>query len=102
MLDILVIKLIKKSSFSWDEFGKKDLPALIDKALSVSGQAKLSYIGHNEGTTAFYVMASEIPEIRIKIERHISLGPIVYLSKCLNEILHTIEVHIEHASVNIL
>lgn len=73
---------------------------MINKALSVSGKSKLSYIGHNEGTTSFYVLASELPDMSSKIERHISLGPVVFLKNSANDVLHNIEAHIQQRSVS--
>ncbi|XP_018573001.1 lipase 3 [Anoplophora glabripennis] len=92
----------KKDASFWrycfDHIGTRDLPAMISKALSVSGQSKLSYIGHNEGTTSFYVLASEMPEMKSKIERHISLGPVVFLRHSSNDVLHNIEEHMKQRS----
>ncbi len=33
--------------FSWEEMGTYDLPAMITKALEVSGAKKLAYVGHS-------------------------------------------------------
>ncbi|KAJ8922569.1 hypothetical protein NQ315_007599 [Exocentrus adspersus] len=85
--------------FCWHEIGMKDLPAMMSKALSVSGQDKLIHIGHNEGTTSFYVLASEMPQmVASKVERHISLGPMVFLGNSTNEILLSIEAHAKQRS----
>jgi lysosomal acid lipase/cholesteryl ester hydrolase len=46
---------------SWDEMGTYDLPAMLNKALEVSGQQRLFYIGHSMGTTGFMVMANKRP-----------------------------------------
>jgi predicted alpha/beta hydrolase len=37
--------------FSFYEMGKYDLPAQVDYVLKVTGQEKLSYIGHSQGTS---------------------------------------------------
>lgn len=38
-------------NFSFEEMGIYDLPAEIDFILEKTGQEKLSYIGHSQGTT---------------------------------------------------
>ncbi|XP_047997122.1 lipase 3-like [Leguminivora glycinivorella] len=66
--------------FSWHELGYYDLPAMIDYTLNVTGRQKLKYIGHSQGTTAFWVLGSERPEYMEKIERMIALSPIAFTS----------------------
>lgn len=39
------------SSCSFDEMAKYDLPATIDFILKKTGQDKLHYVGHSQGTT---------------------------------------------------
>ncbi|XP_012526370.1 lipase 3 [Monomorium pharaonis] len=67
-------------NFSWHEIGYYDLPATIDYILEKTGYSKLYYIGHSQGTTVFYVMASERPEYNAKIAGMISLAPAAFLS----------------------
>jgi len=76
--------------FCWSDIGKKDLPAIIDEVLRVSHQNKLTYVGHMQGTTAFYVMGSERPEYMDKIKTMVSLGPIAYMKHSTNKMLKTI------------
>lgn len=45
----------------------------------MTGQEKLQYIGHSQGTTAFFVMLSEKPEYNDKIEVMHALAPIAYI-----------------------
>lgn len=54
-------------SFSWHEIGVLDLPAMIDYVLAETEQTKLQYIGHSQGTTAFFVMTAQHPEYNHKI-----------------------------------
>ncbi|KAJ1526275.1 hypothetical protein ONE63_009429 [Megalurothrips usitatus] len=54
-------------SFTWHESGVEDVPAMIDYVLKASGQAKLVYVGHSMGTTAFFVAASTKPEYNDKV-----------------------------------
>lgn len=45
-----------------------------------TGYAELYYVGYSQGTTAFYVMASEKSEYNRKIKGMISLAPIAFLA----------------------
>lgn len=73
---------------SWHEIGIKDLPALIDYILLTTGEQKLTYIGHSQGNTAFWVMASEKPEYNTKIKSIHALGPVAFMSHTTNLILN--------------
>ncbi|XP_033218381.1 lipase 3-like [Belonocnema kinseyi] len=65
-------------SFSWHEIGSRDLPAMIDFILEKTGNRKIFYIGHSQGTTNFFVMASELPEYNDKIISMHALAPVAY------------------------
>lgn len=66
--------------FSWHEIGYYDLPAMIDYIQDETRQARIKYIGHSQGTTAFFVMASDKPEYSEKISVMIALSPVAYMS----------------------
>ncbi|CAG9795476.1 unnamed protein product [Diatraea saccharalis] len=66
--------------FSWHEIGYHDLPAMIDYVLQVTGQDSVKYIGHSQGTTSFFVMASTRPEYNRKISLMVALSPVAYMS----------------------
>lgn len=65
--------------FSWHEIGVYDLPAMIDYALTFSGQSKLHYIGHSMGTTVYLVLISELPQYGDKIISSQLLAPAAYM-----------------------
>lgn len=67
--------------FSWHEIGTQDLPAMIDYILETTGREKLFYLGHSQGTTVFFAMASERPEYQSKIEAMFALAPIVFCGR---------------------
>lgn len=73
--------------FSWHEIGYYDLPALIDYALNEAKQTTLNYIGHSQGTTSFFVMASSRPEYNQKISLMIALSPVAYMSNVRSPIV---------------
>ena len=60
--------------------GVHDLPAMINYILKKSGNDKISYIGHSQGSTSFLVMLSERPEYNDKITAMFSLAPVAYCS----------------------
>ncbi|KAJ3658395.1 hypothetical protein Zmor_010135 [Zophobas morio] len=55
-------------NFSWHETGYYDLPKAIDYILELKGDDSLHYVGHSQGTTAFFVLASTRPEYNQKIK----------------------------------
>lgn len=68
-------------SFSWHQIGIFDLPAMIDYILDRTGVSQLQFIGHSQGTTAFYVMSSQKPEYIIsKVKIMHALAPIAFMS----------------------
>lgn len=69
---------VKYWDFSWHEIGFYDLPASIDHVLAVTGQDKLLYVGHSQGTTALFVLLSEKPEYNEKIVKGVLYAPIAY------------------------
>lgn len=54
--------------------GQVDLPAMIDYALYQTGQRDLHYIGHSQGTTSFFVMASIRTDMNSKIRTMHAFG----------------------------
>lgn len=79
--------------FSWHEIGCNDLPAMIDYVLHATGKEKLKYIGHSQGTTSFFVMASERPEYNEKIGLMIALSPVAYMSNAKSPFVRMVAPH---------
>ena len=67
-------------SFTWHEIGTIDLPAMIEFISSKTGQRKMHYAGHSQGTTSFLVLASERPEYNDRFISVHLLAPIAYMS----------------------
>lgn len=74
-------------SFSFHEIGVFDLPASIDKILQVTGKSTLQYVGHSQGCTAFFVMASQLPQYAKKVSLMQALSPTVYLKNTQSPVL---------------
>lgn len=66
--------------YGTDEIALHDLPAMIDFVLKSSNQEKMYYVGHSQGTTAFFALASSRPEYNNKIIMMYALSPMVYMS----------------------
>lgn len=71
-------------SFSFHEMGMFDLPATIDYILVHTKVPKLQYIAHSQGTTSFFVMASQRTEYNQKIEMMHALAPIAHMSHVIS------------------
>lgn len=81
--------------FSWHEIGVFDLPAMIDYALSRSGASALHYIGHSQGTTSFFVMASMRPEYNAKIRSMHALAPVAFMSNLASPFIRVISPFVD-------
>ncbi|XP_014480140.1 PREDICTED: lipase 3 isoform X2 [Dinoponera quadriceps] len=66
-------------NFSYHEMGIYDIPAAISYITNMRFQPLHAYIGHSMGTTAFYVMATECPQITEMVEVMISLAPVAFI-----------------------
>lgn len=67
-------------TFSWHEIGVYDLTAMIDYIFKTnSAFDKIHYIGISQGTTSFFVMASECPSYNNKILTMHALAPVAYM-----------------------
>ncbi|XP_013200008.1 lipase 3 [Amyelois transitella] len=91
--------------FSWDEIGNLDLPVIIDHIIATTGQPKLHYIGHSQGSTTFLVLNSLRPEYNDKFISFHAMAPAAFfihsqfglwsvapLEAFLEETLHAIGV----------
>ncbi|XP_050684282.1 uncharacterized protein LOC126979114 [Leptidea sinapis] len=72
--------------FSWHEIGMIDVPTMIDYVLEKTQREKLTYIGHSQGTTSFFVMCSLKPEYNDKIELMVALSAVAWMSHLVSPI----------------
>uniref|UniRef100_A0A3Q2PXL4 Lipase n=1 Tax=Fundulus heteroclitus TaxID=8078 RepID=A0A3Q2PXL4_FUNHE len=62
--------------FSYDDMALKDLPAVINHILKVTGQEQIFYVGHSQGTTIAFIAFSTLPELASKIRLFFGLAPV--------------------------
>ncbi|XP_039305745.1 lipase 3 isoform X2 [Solenopsis invicta] len=86
-------------NFSWHEIGTLDLPAMIDYIVKTTGLEKIFYIGHSQGTTSFFIMATERSKYQEHIVEMYAMSPVVYWGRIkspplqlLSQIIYDIEI----------
>ncbi|XP_045710093.1 lipase member K-like isoform X3 [Phyllostomus hastatus] len=63
-------------AFSLDEMAKYDLPATINFIVEKTGQERLYYVGHSQGTTIAFIAFSTNPELAKRIKIFFALAPV--------------------------
>ncbi|XP_036121455.1 gastric triacylglycerol lipase-like isoform X1 [Molossus molossus] len=63
-------------AFSFDEMAKYDIPATLDFILKKTGQEKLHYVGHSQGTTIGFIAFSTNPNLAKRIKAFYALAPV--------------------------
>lgn len=89
-------------AFSWHEIGVFDLPAMIDYVLRITEKPKLHYIGHSQGTTAFFVMCSQRPEYNDKIIMMNALAPVAYAKHIKSPVIRAVTPFLNTVSVSLV
>ncbi|KAF6216011.1 hypothetical protein GE061_000348 [Apolygus lucorum] len=103
-----VLNASKFYDYSFHELGYYDLPAVIDFILNKTGNSQLRYIGHSQGTTEFFVMASSRPEYNAKIKVATTMAPVVFLDnirgafKLLSKLQTLLDILNEYFGVNVI
>lgn len=64
--------------FSFHEIGLFDLAASIDYVLEHTKVSKLYFVGHSQGCTIMYVLASLRPEYNKKIKAYVHFAPVAF------------------------
>uniref|UniRef100_A0A7E4USS0 Abhydro_lipase domain-containing protein n=1 Tax=Panagrellus redivivus TaxID=6233 RepID=A0A7E4USS0_PANRE len=62
--------------FSWADMARKDIPAMIDTVLDISGAENVYYIGHSQGTLTMFSALSEQEELNKKIRGFHAIAPV--------------------------
>jgi len=72
----------------FDNMASIDLEAEIEKALEVSNQESLVYVGHSQGTLMGFAGFPLNPELTAKVDLFIALAPVAYVSHQKSELLN--------------
>ena len=69
--------------FNLDDYALTDLPANLEAVKKYTGAKKLSYIGHSQGTTIFYMLYMHDPKyMESTIDKFVSLGTVYTINLC--------------------
>ncbi|XP_042314396.1 lipase member M-like [Sceloporus undulatus] len=74
-------------NFSFHEMGIYDLPAIVNFILQKTGQEKIYYAGHAQGSTIAFIGFSMVPELAEKIKIFFALGPAYTLHYAVSPLL---------------
>lgn len=72
---------------------------MIDYALNTTRMKRLVYVGHSQGTTSFYVMASQRTEYNNKIKAMFSLAPVAYANHLFSPLFRLMSTFITNSVV---
>ena len=79
--------------FSWHEIGERDLPTMINYVLMKTGYKKLHYVGHSQGTTAFFVMCNMYPSMKDKIQTMNAMAPMAFTGNLYSPLVRFLAQH---------
>lgn len=82
-------------NFSWHEIGILDLPAMLDYVTAYTGQPRIQYAGHSQGTTSFFIMTSLRPEYNDKILSAHMLAPVAFMSNLLSPFVRALSPFVD-------
>ncbi|KAF5911171.1 hypothetical protein HPG69_019536 [Diceros bicornis minor] len=76
-------------AFSFDEMVKYDLPATIDFIVKNTGEKKIYYVGHSQGTLIAFAAFATNPQLAEKIKINFALAPAATLTYTTKFLPHT-------------
>ncbi|KOX78516.1 Lipase 3 [Melipona quadrifasciata] len=87
---VLLLHGILDASPTWLVAVPERALAMIDHIIEQTKQEKIFMVSHSQGTTSFFVMASERPEYQEKLIASFALAPVAFLSRIENPLLQLI------------
>ncbi|XP_044518890.1 lipase member J isoform X2 [Gracilinanus agilis] len=76
-------------AFSFDEMAIYDLPATIDFIGRKTGQEKMYYVGHSQGTTIAFIAFSTLPRLAQRIKIFFALAPVITIRNTTSPLIKT-------------
>ena len=73
---------------------------MIDYVLEKTGNKKIFYIGHSQGTTTFFTMASELPHYNDKIVSMHALAPVAFCRNMISPPLRFLSLIADQMAVS--
>jgi len=75
-------------NFDFEEMGDSDITAEIDYVLKLTGQRKVAYIAHSQGTTQmFYGLSHNEAYLAERVSVFVALGPVTNLYNCKSSLI---------------
>jgi hypothetical protein len=69
--------------------GQYDIPAVIEHIVAVTGNEKISYVAHSQGTTqAYYGMSEYTDYYQSRLNLAVMLGPVTKIPHCQSDAIH--------------
>ena len=73
-------------AFSFDEMGRYDVPAMVDRITMVTGRKKVNYVGHSQGCVALFSAVAQLNhQFKEKISKFFAFAPAASVSKMSTE-----------------
>ncbi|XP_064619780.1 gastric triacylglycerol lipase-like [Lineus longissimus] len=66
--------------FSFDEMALQDLPAFVNKVISVTNESKISYVGYSEGTMMGFAGFSQNQTLANQVKAFYAMGPVTTIN----------------------
>jgi pimeloyl-ACP methyl ester carboxylesterase len=74
-------------AFSWDQQVQYDVPDTVTYIRTVTGAAKIGYVGHSQGTTQGFAAFLSNPQLASQISAYAALAPVVRVGHMSNVLL---------------
>lgn len=87
--------------FTFHEIAVFDLPAMTDYVISKTGQEKIFFIGHSQGTLESYIFLAERPEYNYKFHSVFSFAPLSFMTNTKNAFLQTGAIYYKELYVSL-